>query len=124
LNSNQNETRKEVPSMHEPDGRPLRSYVFVTTEAGKTRTVVRGISDLEFPGCRILTVEPVIGEYDIIVKIEGQDIDSMARVAFYGIQEVSGVLDVVASCCVDESHAPQLKPSGRRAPDVVSVTHY
>lgn len=110
--------------MHQTIRYPLRSYIFVTTEPGKTRTVVRGISHLEFAGCRVLTVEPVIGEYDIIAKIEGQDIDSMARVIFYGIQEVSGVRDVVASCCVAESHAPQLQPSGRRAPDVVSVTHH
>ena len=110
--------------MREKDSHPLTSYILVTTEAGKTRTALRGISDLELPGCRILTVEPVIGEYDIIAKIEGQDIASLARVMFYGIQEVSGVLDVVASCCVDEGRAPQPKPSGRVAADVISVTHY
>jgi DNA-binding Lrp family transcriptional regulator len=87
--------------MHETTCYPRRSYIFVTIEPGKTRTALRGISALEFSGCRILTVEPVIGEYDIIAKIEGQDIDSIARVIFYGIQEVSGVLDVVASCCVE-----------------------
>jgi DNA-binding Lrp family transcriptional regulator len=87
--------------MNENNGHPLRAYVFVNTEAGKTRTVVRGISELRLPRCRILTVEQVIGGCDIIAKIETPDLDSLARAITDGIREVDGVVDVVASWCCD-----------------------
>jgi DNA-binding Lrp family transcriptional regulator len=87
--------------------------------------VALGISELEFPGCRIQTVEQVIGGWDIIARIETPDIDSLARAITDGIREVPGVLDVVASWCRDGRDMPEPEPSGRPgAVDVVSVTHY
>ena len=110
--------------MPETDGYPLSSYVFVTTEAGRTRTVVRAIAELEFAGCRILTAEQVIGGYDIIARVETPDLDVLARLITDGIREVPGVLDVVASWCCDGREVPQPEPSARLgALDVVSVTH-
>lgn len=109
--------------MPETDGYPLSSYVFVTTEAGRTRTALRGIADLELPGCRMLTVEQVIGRYDIIARIETPDIDSLARAITDGIREVPGVLVVVASWCCDGLDVAQREPFSRLGTnDVVSVT--
>jgi DNA-binding Lrp family transcriptional regulator len=106
------------------DGSLLTSYVLVTTEAGKTRTALVGIRRFEFPGCKVLTVEPVIGGPDIIAKIEALSIDSLARAICYGIQEVPGVLDVEVSLCSDRDDLPLQETSGRREPiDVVSVTN-
>ncbi len=108
--------------MHERDGHPLTSYVFVNTEAGKTRGAVRGISELKVPGCTILTVEQVIGGCDIIAKIETPDLDGLARAITDGIREVDGVVDVVASWCCDGCDMARPKPSGRSGNvNVVSV---
>lgn len=109
--------------MRENDDYRRTAYVFVTTQPGKTRSVVRGIAGLQFSGCRTLTVEPVIGEFDVIVKIEGQDIDSLARALFCGIQDMPGVTEVVASLCVDEIPTPRATPCELAAPNVVSVAH-
>jgi DNA-binding Lrp family transcriptional regulator len=110
--------------VRETDTHPLTSYIFVTTAVGNTRTALRGIADLDLAGCRILTVEQVIGGYDIIAKIETPDIDSLARAITDGIREVPGVLDVVASRCCDGREVPQPEPSARLgALDVVSITH-
>lgn len=118
-----NETRKGVAQVQKTEGSPLRSYVFVTTEPGTTRAVVHGISALEFPGCRILTVEQVIGGCDIIAKMETPDLDRLARAITHGIREVPGALDVVASWCCDGLGGAQREPSSRFGTnDVVSVT--
>jgi len=109
--------------MNETDGYPLRSYVFVTAEVGKTRTALHGISELELPGCRILTVEQVIGGCDIIAKIETPDLDSLARAITDGIREVPGVLDVIASWCRDGRDEPTCR-SRQVAPEqsLVSIS--
>jgi DNA-binding Lrp family transcriptional regulator len=109
--------------MRENDDPRLEAYVLVTVEAGKTRSIVRAISDLQFPGCRVVTVEPVFGKFDIIVRIEGQDIESLGRAMFEGIQDLLGVNEVVPSLCVKEIPAVQVKPSERAATQIVSANH-
>ena len=108
--------------MHQTEDRPLRSYVFVSTEPGKTRTAARGMSELDLPGCSILTVDQVIGGCDIIAKIETVDLDCLARVITDGIREVDGVLDVVASWYVDRHEALEAQFSGRPERSLVSVS--
>jgi ketopantoate reductase len=125
VRSKQKRHQKGVAQVQTKEGSPLTSYVFVTTEAGRTRTALVGIRQLVFPGCEVLTVEPVIGGYDIIAKLEAQDIDSLGRAIFYGIQEVPGVLDVEVTMCCDSADLPGPESDGRRGTnDVVSVTCY
>ena len=103
---------------YEASRRPRLSYVLITTEPGRTRAAARGIADLRFSGCRVQAVDLVLGEFDIIAKLEAQDIESLGHAMFNRIQEVHGVLEVVAACCVDEPCVPQPKRSARVATDV------
>jgi hypothetical protein len=109
--------------MREHDDPRLQAYVLVTVEPGKTQSIVGAISDLQFPGCKVVTVEPVFGKFDIIVRIEGQDIESLGRAMFDGVQDVLGVNEAVPSLCVEEIPAPQVKASERAATHIVSVNH-
>jgi hypothetical protein len=105
-------------------GSPLAPYVLVTTQSGKTRTALVRIWQLAFPGCKVLTVEPVMGGPYIIARIEATIIDFLARAVFYGIQEVPGVLDVEVSLCCDKDDLPLQGTSRRRELiDVVSVAN-
>lgn len=110
--------------MHETDGYPLRSYVFVTTEPGTTAIAVRRMLEVNLPGCRLLAVDQVMGGFDIIAKIETVDLDSLARAITDGIRELPGVVDVRASWCLDSRGVPEREQSGRPGGvDVISVAH-
>ena len=108
--------------MRERDNHRAMSYAFITTDPRETRTVLRAIAALKPRGCS-LTVEHVIGEYDLIVKIGGPDIDSLGHAIFDGIQDVPGVFDVVVAVCITQTDEIEHAPSGAGLADVVSVTH-
>ena len=97
--------------MTEPRSYPLRSYVFVTTEPGETASVLEQLAVLDVSPSAVLNVDRVIGEFDIIAQLETPDIDCLAGVITDDILELPGVVNVVASWCLEGAAAP-----GNRAP--------
>ncbi|MGW0040526.1 Lrp/AsnC ligand binding domain-containing protein [Rhodococcus sp. NPDC003348] len=63
-----------------------QAYILIQTEVGKATVIADQIRQL--PG--VLTAEDVIGPYDVVVRIEGQDGSGFAPVV-KGIQQVAGI---------------------------------
>jgi DNA-binding Lrp family transcriptional regulator len=97
---------------------PSLAYVLIATEPGKARAVAGAISGLRFSGCKVFAVDLVVGPFDIIAKLQAQDIETLGRAMFCGIREIPGVLEVVASCCIHDPCAPERTRSAPVAADV------
>ena len=108
--------------MTEPGFHPLRSYVFVNTEAGQTASVAERISALDVCQCAVLKVDRVIGDFDIIAQLETPDIDCLAGAITDGILELPGVVKVVASWCLDGGVAHDHHAPVRREQSLVTVS--
>jgi hypothetical protein len=57
--------------------------------------------DLDTCQCRVLKVDRVVGEFDIIAQLEAPDIDCLGGAITDGIQELAGVVSVAAVWCID-----------------------
>ena len=108
--------------MSESRSRPLRSYVFVKTEAGQTASVVEQLTALDVSPCAVLKVDRVVGEFDIIAQLETPDIDCLAGVITDDILELPGVVNVVACWCLDLAATPDNHAPVRREQSLVSVS--
>ena len=108
--------------MSESRSHPLRSYVFVKTEAGQTASVAEQLSALDVCQCAVLKVDRVIGDFDIIAQLETPDIDCLAGAITDGILELPGVVKVVASWCLDGGVAHDHHAPVRREQSLVTVS--
>lgn len=63
------------------------AYVLITTEAGREKEVHDSL--LKVPEVRELM--PLFGEYDLICKIDAQDLDSLGQTILAKIRTIAGV---------------------------------
>jgi DNA-binding Lrp family transcriptional regulator len=99
-----------VSIMTKSNSGPLKSYVFVKTEIGQSTRVAMQILALDICQCRVLNVDRVIGDFDVIAQLEAPDIDSLGSVLTDAILELPGVVSVAAAWCTETSidqHLPE-----------------
>jgi DNA-binding Lrp family transcriptional regulator len=65
----------------------VQAYILVQTEVGKSGDVAREISGV--PG--VVTAEDVTGPYDVIVRVQSESIDELARETVAQIQKIDGI---------------------------------
>lgn len=65
----------------------VQAYILVQTEVGKSGDVAREISNV--PG--VVAAEDVTGPYDVIVRVQSQTIDELARDTVAQIQKIDGI---------------------------------
>jgi len=70
---------------------PIRGYILVETEVGRTQAVGRAMRDLSPTLARVIAVDTVTGPFDVIVQLEADDLDLLGKCITEDIQRVPGV---------------------------------
>ena len=65
----------------------VHAYILVQTEVGRAAAVAQAIA--EIPGVR--SADDVTGPYDVIVRAEADDVDSLGKLVVARVQGVSGI---------------------------------
>jgi DNA-binding Lrp family transcriptional regulator len=68
-----------------------KAFILVETSVGKTKEVCSALQKLE----AVKVVDMVTGPYDIIVTVEGTDLNAIGKVVTNGIHVVPGVVRTV-----------------------------
>jgi DNA-binding Lrp family transcriptional regulator len=63
------------------------AFILIQTEVGKSSHVTNEVKKLS----GVTTVDAVTGPYDVIVRAEGKNLDSLSQAVLVKIQEVDGV---------------------------------
>lgn len=73
-----------------------RAYILIETSVGKTRDVVSVLKGLE----GMKSVDPVTGPYDIIVVVEGKDLNSIGELVTGKVHPIAGVTRTVTCLAI------------------------
>jgi DNA-binding Lrp family transcriptional regulator len=65
------------------------AYVLIDIVPSKERAVYNDLSEVE----EIVELHPLIGDYDIIAKVEADDLDVLARIVLDKIRTIRGVIE-------------------------------
>lgn len=65
----------------------VQAYILIQTEVGRAADVAQAIGAL--PG--VLLAEDVTGPYDVIARIEADDVDALGKLVIAKIQDVDGI---------------------------------
>lgn len=65
------------------------AFVLIETEAGETPTVHDGLQDLEY----VTEVHGIMGQFDLIARVEVEDADEVMDVVIEDIRSVDGVVE-------------------------------
>ena len=63
------------------------AYILIQTEVGKAEQVARNVRSIN--GVR--EAENVTGPYDVVVKVEAEDVDRLGRLVVSEIQMIQGI---------------------------------
>jgi DNA-binding Lrp family transcriptional regulator len=77
-------------------GSVTRAYILIETSVGKTRDVVSVLKGLE----GMKSVDPVTGPYDIIVVVEGKDLNSIGELVTGKVHPIVGVTRTVTCLAI------------------------
>ncbi len=73
----------------------VSAYILILTEVGKAAQVAQAVSKIE----GVKAAEDVTGPYDVIVRAEATDIDTLGRLVVAQIQAIDGI-DRTLTCPV------------------------
>lgn len=73
------------------------AFVTIKVQVGKVKEVLSEIRNLE----NVTEAHSVTGPYDIIIKVEGENLEYLAKMIVIKIHEISGVQDTVTYLVVD-----------------------
>jgi DNA-binding Lrp family transcriptional regulator len=65
----------------------VNAYILVQTEVGKAGQVTEKIKGLE----GVAMVDGVTGPYDVIARVEADDLDALAKSVVMPMQEIEGI---------------------------------
>lgn len=65
----------------------VSAYILILTEVGKAAQVAEAVAKIE----GVKSAEDVTGPYDVIVRAEATDIDTLGRLVVARIQAVDGI---------------------------------
>jgi DNA-binding Lrp family transcriptional regulator len=65
----------------------VSAYVLIQTEVGKAASVADSVSKID----GVMTAEDVTGPYDVIVRVESETMDGVAKTVVSRIQMVDGI---------------------------------
>ncbi len=69
----------------------VRGYVLIEAEVGYARHVGDAVLALKHPDAQITDVDTVTGPFDVIVRLEADDLDKLSKAITEGIQKIEGV---------------------------------
>jgi DNA-binding Lrp family transcriptional regulator len=65
----------------------VHAYILVQTEVGRAAAVAKEIGEIT----GVASAEDVTGPYDVIVRAEAEDMDSLGRMVVAKVQSVHGI---------------------------------
>ncbi|MEY9213567.1 Lrp/AsnC ligand binding domain-containing protein [Thermobifida halotolerans] len=65
----------------------VQAYILIQTEVGRAARVASDISGVD----GVVQVDDVTGPYDVIVRAQAQDVDSLGRLVIARIQRLDGI---------------------------------
>jgi len=65
----------------------VQAYILVQTEVGKSGTVAQEIAKIS----GVSAAEDVTGPYDVIARVEAQNVDELGKLVIAKIQDVPGI---------------------------------
>ena len=65
----------------------VQAYILIQTEVGKAAAVAREITDIK----GVTQAEDVTGPYDVIVRAEADDVNSLGQLVVAKVQGVHGI---------------------------------
>ena len=69
----------------------VRGYVLIEAEVGKAKAVGEAVQHMAHGDARVVAVDTVTGPFDVIVRLEADDLDKLGNAITDGIQHVEGV---------------------------------
>ncbi len=78
----------------------VRSYVLIQTDVGMARSVSEAIRAMEYPGAKVVSVDTVTGPFDVIARIEAEDLDCLGSAVTDAVQRSGGVQHTVTCLAV------------------------
>ena len=69
----------------------VRGYVLIEAEVGKAKAVGETVQKMGHSDARVVAVDTVTGPFDVIVRLEADDLDKLGNAITDGIQHVEGV---------------------------------
>ncbi|HEX5479068.1 MAG TPA: Lrp/AsnC ligand binding domain-containing protein [Dehalococcoidia bacterium] len=69
----------------------VRGYVLIEAEVGKAKAVGEAVQKMGHSDARVVAVDTVTGPFDVIVRLEADDLDKLGNAITDGIQHVEGV---------------------------------
>jgi len=69
----------------------VRGYVLIEAEVGKAKAVGEAVQHMGHGDARVIAVDTVTGPFDVIVRLEADDLDKLGNAITDGIQHVEGV---------------------------------
>nr|ANV81020.1 hypothetical protein [uncultured Candidatus Thalassoarchaea sp.] len=72
-------------------------YVLVNVEPGAETSVFEQLSELSF----VSDINHLFGDYDIIIKIEAEGIDTIAGMVVESIRSISGISNTKTLACAE-----------------------
>jgi DNA-binding Lrp family transcriptional regulator len=69
----------------------VRGYVLVEAEVGKAKSVGEQLKKLHANGSKATSVDTTTGPFDLIVQLEGEDLDKFGNYVTDHIQKTDGV---------------------------------
>ena len=70
---------------------PVRGYVLVETEVGRTQAVGDSIHHSKPTLATITAVDTVTGPFDVVVQLEAEDLDKLGKAITEDLQILDGV---------------------------------
>jgi DNA-binding Lrp family transcriptional regulator len=65
----------------------VHAYILVQTEVGRAAAVAEEVGEIS----GVLSAEDVTGPYDVIVRAQADDVDSLGRLVVAKVQAVQGI---------------------------------
>ncbi|KUP97174.1 Lrp/AsnC family transcriptional regulator [Thermobifida cellulosilytica] len=65
----------------------VQAYILIQTEVGRAAQVAADIAGVE----GVVQVDDVTGPYDVIVRVQAEDVDALGRLVIARIQRLDGI---------------------------------
>jgi len=78
---------RRTPNPEGRDPQMVSAYILVQTEVGKASQVTDRIKSLS----GVVNADGVTGPYDVIARVESEDLDGLAKTIVMPMQEIEGI---------------------------------
>ena len=70
----------------------MRAYILLRTKPGEDQRVARALKAVNDPRLRALQADAVIGQHDVVLECESQNLDDLGDALVEVVQTIPGVL--------------------------------